>query len=277
MKKLYFAFLLLMSFQHFVNAQCSDLFFSEYVEGSSNSKAIELYNPTNTSVDLSNYSILIFANGSLTSTTTFLPKGMLSSHSTYVVVNSSADSLLKLLADSLSGGNVLKFNGDDALALLHNSDTLDIIGKVGEQPSAGYWTVDTGKTQDNTLVRKINVNDGETNWAVSSTEWTVYEKNNFTHIGGHSMNSCNITNIISTLKINEIEIYPNPASNNLYIENLPLGATCSVYDILGNKVDYISSASSSVASINIGMLDKGVYLLNIKTSNQQIVKRFVKQ
>ena len=36
-----------------INAQnCTDLFISEYVEGSHNNKAIELYNPTNENIDL---------------------------------------------------------------------------------------------------------------------------------------------------------------------------------------------------------------------------------
>ncbi len=35
--------------------QVSDLFFSEYVEGSSNNKALEIYNPTNSSINLSGY------------------------------------------------------------------------------------------------------------------------------------------------------------------------------------------------------------------------------
>ena len=32
---------------------CTDLFISEYIEGSYNNKAIELYNPTNEAIDLS--------------------------------------------------------------------------------------------------------------------------------------------------------------------------------------------------------------------------------
>ena len=47
-----------------VNAQipdCNDLFFSEYVEGSSQNKAIEIYNPTTTSIDLSDYSVERFS------------------------------------------------------------------------------------------------------------------------------------------------------------------------------------------------------------------------
>ncbi|HIF15277.1 MAG TPA: lamin tail domain-containing protein [Bacteroidetes bacterium] len=42
-------------------AQCTDLFFSEYVEGTHNNKALEIFNPTNDSIDLSNYRIIRYS------------------------------------------------------------------------------------------------------------------------------------------------------------------------------------------------------------------------
>ena len=47
-----------------VSAQCNELFISEYVEGSRNNKAIEIYNPTDKSVDLSQYRLTRWQNGS---------------------------------------------------------------------------------------------------------------------------------------------------------------------------------------------------------------------
>lgn len=54
-----FVFLALIS-----SGQCDDLFFSEYVEGYANNKALEIYNPTTSSIELSEYSIARFSNGS---------------------------------------------------------------------------------------------------------------------------------------------------------------------------------------------------------------------
>ena len=52
----------------FLNAQdCSDLFISEYVEGPANNNGIEIYNPTNNSIDLSSYTINRYSNGSSSS------------------------------------------------------------------------------------------------------------------------------------------------------------------------------------------------------------------
>ena len=46
---------------------CSELFISEYVEGPGNNNAIEIYNPTGSTIDLSEYSINRYGNGASTS------------------------------------------------------------------------------------------------------------------------------------------------------------------------------------------------------------------
>ena len=77
-------------FQNFYN--CSELFFSEYVEGSSNNKALEIFNPTNQSIDLSNYSIERYSNGSSTVSDEMILSGILLPGQTWVVTNSDTNS-----------------------------------------------------------------------------------------------------------------------------------------------------------------------------------------
>ena len=48
-----------------VSALADDLFISEYIEGSSNNKAIEIYNPTDTAIDLTGYRLEIYSNGGI--------------------------------------------------------------------------------------------------------------------------------------------------------------------------------------------------------------------
>ncbi len=75
-------------------AQCNGLFFSEYVEGYSNNKALEIYNASGATVNMSNYGIIRFDNGSSTVTyepdqeATFvqLPADQLAPNDVYVVV-----------------------------------------------------------------------------------------------------------------------------------------------------------------------------------------------
>jgi len=73
----------------FTQAQCDQLFFSEYVEGYANNKALEIYNPTDAPINLSGYSIARFSNGSTVAGSNKviqLPNEMLPSNDVFVVV-----------------------------------------------------------------------------------------------------------------------------------------------------------------------------------------------
>ena len=74
-----------------------------------------------------------------------------------------------------------------------------------------------------------------------------------------------------------IQLYPNPAKNNLQIQGLPAGTTkLTVTDISGNT-SILATANSTVYSINIAQLTSGNYLLHIKTANEVITKQFIKE
>ena len=84
MKNIYsliFTLILLPSLQA---QNCTDLFISEYVEGSYNNKAIEIYNPTNQNIDLSNYALSRWSNGSQQPLTTVL-SGTIAANDAFVV------------------------------------------------------------------------------------------------------------------------------------------------------------------------------------------------
>jgi|GEM_PF-863853 len=172
---------------------CTELFFSEYIEGSSNNKGIEIYNPTSSAIDLSDYEVLQYSNGGTTPNNTLVPQGMIAAGGTFVITNSNADPAMLAVSDTNS--SVTFYNGDDAIALVNTvtGDTIDIIGEIGIDPGSS-WTVGTGSTQDYTLVRNINVQSGNTDWSVASTEWDVYPVNTFTFLGSHTMNPCGASN-----------------------------------------------------------------------------------
>ena len=171
-----------------VSTPCSDLFFSEYIEGGSNNKALEIYNPTNATIDLSDYTVYRANNGSTTPGGTLTLNGMLASGDVYVIGNPSSSGVAaKIVAESDTLSSITYFNGDDALWLMNDvtGDTLDIIGVVGVDPGSS-WTVGTGETKDYTLVRKSTVDAGTTDWALSATQWDVHPKDTTMFIGAHT-------------------------------------------------------------------------------------------
>jgi plastocyanin/DNA/RNA endonuclease YhcR with UshA esterase domain len=167
---------------------CSDLFFSEYGEGSSNHKYIEIYNPTSNAISLNGYTVYLSGNGG-SYTNTFTSNASIASGDVYIVCTNQADPSIQSTADTiLSYPSIVHFNGDDALILFDGTDTIDVLGTPGIDPGSS-WTVGTGSTQNHTLVRKSTVTEGSTDWTVGSTEWDVYAQNTWTYIGSHS-SSC---------------------------------------------------------------------------------------
>ena len=172
-----------------VSTGCSDLFFSEYIEGSSNNKGLEIYNPTSTMIDLTNYLIIESGNGGSFTDTLDL-SGMLAPGAVYTLCTDQADPAMQNIADTvLSFPSVAHFNGDDALILWNGTDTLDIIGVPGVDPGSS-WPVGTGSTQNHTLIRNINIQEGTTDWSIGATQWDVNPQDFFSDFGGHIMTPC---------------------------------------------------------------------------------------
>jgi subtilisin family serine protease len=165
-----------------------DLFISEYLEGSSNNKAIELYNPSSISVNLSTagYVLEIYSNGSATASSTITLTGTVAAGATFVIKHSSASS--SIIAQLTSGS--LGFNGDDAVVLKKGTSIVDVFGQIGFDPGSG-WGSGTSSTLDNTLRRKASILAGDTNGTdtfVPSAEWDGFENDVFSGFGAHTVN-----------------------------------------------------------------------------------------
>jgi predicted extracellular nuclease len=95
----------------------SELFISEYIEGSSNNKAVEIYNGTGSSVDLASegYAIDIYFNGSESPGTRVDLTGTLAPGDVWVLADDGADAAILTVADQTSTSSF--FNGDDAVVL----------------------------------------------------------------------------------------------------------------------------------------------------------------
>lgn len=179
--------LVLLSFLLPTHAK-ADLFFSEYVEGSSNNKALEIYNGTGSSINLADgkYAIAPYINGSESPGSPITLSGTVANGGVYVVAHSSADDALLELANQTSGK--IAFNGDDAIALLKGADIVDVIGQIGFDPGT-EWGTGLTSTADNTLRRKSTVIGGDTNGTDvfdPSVEWEGFAQNTFDGLGSHA-------------------------------------------------------------------------------------------
>ncbi len=174
---------------------CSDLFISEYVEGYGNNKAIEIYNPTASPIDLSEYMLVRYSNGGVNTTTQngVQLTGTIASYDTYVAVldrtdpngqppfNVPVSDELQALADGFycpdyNTSFAMSFNGNDAMVLakgivsnIEGSASVDIFGKIGEDPGTAWDNtapyadgVGTWLTKDKSLIRKSAIKIGVT-------------------------------------------------------------------------------------------------------------------
>lgn len=180
------------------SAQCSDLFFSEYLEGASNNKAIEIYNPTSTAINLTDYVIYRYNNGSPTPTDSLFPQDILAAGDVWVAGNPSAVAAILAQSDTLH--TITFFNGDDAIQLkkISTGTFLDCIGQVGVDPGTN-WPVGTGATSEFTLVRMTGIQQGTMNWPQAQTEYLVYPQNTDTTLGHHFMSPCCIAPSLSLI------------------------------------------------------------------------------
>ena len=161
-------------------------FISEYVEGSSNNKALEIYNPADVALDLTGYSIKVFSNGAITAGKTVPLSGTLAAKSTLVLTDTGSVAALAAKSNMTFGSS--NFNGDDAIALYKGADLIDVFGQIGVDPGTS-WGSNNNFTHDRTLVRKSSVVQGDVNGSDAfdpSVEWDFYAKDEFANLGSHS-------------------------------------------------------------------------------------------
>ncbi len=181
-------------------APMTDLIISEYVEGSSNNKYLEIYNGTGADVDLSNYSLVLYSNGSSTASSTLILNGTLLNNSTLTIGNSQGN----IYTADLNHNGTMGFNGDDAIALRKNGVEIDIFGVIGNDPGSAWTGAGGYTTVDKTLRRKSGVSGGVTvnppgtgqfAFTTLTTEWDIFDIDTVSDLGSHTANTMTQTPI----------------------------------------------------------------------------------
>ncbi|WP_254565050.1 DUF4347 domain-containing protein [Oscillatoria sp. HE19RPO] len=185
----------------------TDLFISEYVEGSSNNKALEFYNGTGSAIDLAagGYSVEMYFNGNTTAALTINLTGTVAHGSTFVLAHSAAS--FAGIANQTNGNGW--FNGNDAIVLRKNGIILDAIGQIGVDPGTA-WTGGGASTLNRTLRRKSAITTGDTNPSNSfnpSLEWIGFPEDTFSGLGAHNA-APQSPSLVAILTISRTRVLP---------------------------------------------------------------------
>lgn len=171
----------------------ADVYFSEYIEGSSNNKALELYNSGDVAVNLSGYKIEAYFNGGATANTSFTINltGTIPAKGVFVVAPTNANATILAKANQTFG--TAWFNGDDAVVLKNGTTVIDSFGQIGVDPGT-EWGTGLTSTADNTLRRKTTVTTADTNTADvfdPALQWDGFATDSFDDLGQYGGSSGN--------------------------------------------------------------------------------------
>ncbi|MEO5563650.1 MAG: ExeM/NucH family extracellular endonuclease [Chitinophagaceae bacterium] len=245
----------------------TDVFISEYVEGSSNNKAIELYNGTGAAIDLTsgNYVIQMYFNGSATATTVISLTGTVAPGSVFVLAQSSATFAASSFVNQTNAASW--YNGDDAVVLRKGGaggTIVDAFGQLGFDPGT-EWGTALVSTADNTLRRKSSRCSGDVNASDvfdPSIEWDGFAQDTFDGLGSHSSSCVAGTSIsLAPLSLNfnttpgtpsaqqSYTVQGNSLTNDITV-TIPALSNFGISTVSGGP--YVTSLTIPVATANAG-------------------------
>ena len=215
---------------------------------------IELYNPEQLSMDISNWQIKddndthIFV----------IPEGTQIQGNGYLVFVKNESNFVSMFPGIPYIGELdFGFGGSDAVRLYSSENKLvDEVYYESESP----WPTCANET-GNTLEL---ITPGLDNLLPES--WSCINENGSPN--AINSNGLSIENIASR----SIKLYPNPVKNTLYIAGNSESYDIQVYSLLGQLV----IAASNVNEIDVSLFNEGVYLIKISTGSSTITKRFIK-
>jgi len=310
MKHLFLAAVFTLLGQQIFSQGCNELFISEYVEGWSNNKAIELYNPTANPINLSAYRLERYSNGSNSAAANQKTdlSGTIEPFSTYVIVidkrnpdgieqeapvwdelQDAADVFINPVYDE---NNTMYFNGNDAMVLrkINGNVVLDVFGRIGQDPgdpnSGGGWNdvapyyawslnAAIAWSANHTLIRKSDVTQGyitPTQPFNTGAQWDSLPANTFDNLGFHVC-LCNPNSISENPSAISLTVFPNPSKGAL---NLTAPLPIEAVEIMDLKGQLVHSTKPNTNAVTIySELAPGVYSLKAHTAHGTLTHRII--
>ncbi len=158
--------------------KAGDMIISSYIEGSSWNKAIEIYNGTGKTVDLSKYALRKQSNGDGAFGMVLPLNGQLQNNKTYTIVHKAAEIAALTQKANLLTDALLQVNGNDAICLTHNGMIIDMVGEANAGADV-IWGLDLTLRRKNTITHPQSV--------FERSEWNVLPVDSVAFIGTHAM------------------------------------------------------------------------------------------
>ena len=236
----------------------ASLYISEYLEGSSYNKAIEISNNTASAIDLTGYSLKKQSNGSGPWTNEIPLSGTLQPSKAYVVTEAKFALTCSNMTPDIETSD-LDFNGDDPVGLFYNGTLIDIVG-----------IFDGGKknfAKDTTLRRK----EAKASTTFNIADWDKSPQDDCSDLG-----LVNPISSLGTVEVNakHISIYPNPVRNGVIYVNgdqLQRIGKAQIFSTTGTLVQEILHPFKSGNQLLLGNLSKGIYILKLDRETHKII------
>ncbi|WP_255558502.1 endonuclease [Flavobacterium taihuense] len=244
----------------------TEVLFSEYIEGSSNNKALEIANNTGASVNLSTYTVKKQTNGAGAWSTGLTLSGTLNSGSKFTIVNSSIASTCypTSSANISTTATELTFNGNDAVGLFKNGVLIDIIGTFNGG-TANF-------AADVTLRRKSTITSPSTIFNLTA-QWDSFTTDTCNNLGSKISTKTVREEIVA--ETDDFFLYPNPSFSEftVYYNNSNKTYAIEIVSMLGQTVFLKENIKQS--SVPITNLPKGIYLVKITDDSKSINKKII--
>ncbi len=222
---------------------CSDLLISEYIEGTSSTSFrnnyIELYNPSNTIIELENYDLVKFTGESLEVSITLNLVGEIPAYGTFLIEDINEN--MGVDANFSTNSAVMDFTGDDKIALRKSNQIIDLIGVIGD---------DSNFAKDVTLRRKSNIQNPNNQF--NYDEWDIYGLEDLSNINHHVSNCSGSIPEIEIIANNQIIVDGSErtsALDNTYFGTLDINSDSDI--IRSFYVKNYGNADLSINSLNI--------------------------
>jgi hypothetical protein len=241
----------------------TELFISEYVEGTGTNKAIEIANFTGSSIDLSIYSLAREYSGTGGWKTILNLTGTIATNDVFVAANSS-NGIIVAAADYIGTDDALLFSGDDPVGLFKNGVLIDVVGTFNG--STGNFAANT------TLRRKPTISSPNTTYTVS--EWDSYPVDTYSGLGSHTLSALSVQKYIDNL----FTVYPNPTKTNsatVAVKNNTKINAVQLYNLLGQLILDIENPDTFNSRIEVKNIPSGFYIVKVFNDTSYSTKRLL--